>query len=729
MKFGKRLQDEIIPEWADHYVSYKRLKRLIRNSELTGNLFRKELLNVISAELGKAEELFQELIDELQKGYEILTDIHPERPVSKSTPFRRFYPKRQHKRYDTAVSEESIVLTSRSSMYDIESQLEDHRDEGFFSFFKVFFLSAIGDLKVKPVEKNTPRAQFLEWYANAHQLQHFAELNLEAIRKASKKVKKYRYMDSDYASAIEAELSRSRLTTLMPRLHKLISDTCLDYEKKFHEPLAPYAPLNLSGEWGARWGAVFVALLLFSLILHAPFLRHDLSAHNCVALAVLIGVLWWTEAVPTFCTVLLIPLVAIPLGVVLDPGTGAPVEPRLASARLLTALFDRAQVLLLGALVLGTAVTKANLPRHGTGALHRVTAHRPGVYLLGLMAAAAAVCGVVSNAAAPFLVLEGVRCALWEFAEGGAAPHAVLLGLAFACNLGGMLSPVGSPASAIAAAGMPFGGVSFAAWGWVALPLVALGVVVAWGLLMVVWRPFREVPFIPLQVVNTEAEKEVSVATRTVVAVVSGITIILWLLPENLVFADTGLVALIPVVIFFGTGILSKKDFHNLPWHLMFLMAGGNMLRMCAHDSKLLDIVAVGLNNSLSAATPYGKLVVLALMMGVTSTFISHTVAAIVLLPIISRIGLLLEPNKGPFSVTSNSMVLLCTLMCSGAMAFPISSFPNMSSLLAEDPKGNPYLRAKNFLSCGLLIQLIIFVSVVTWMVPLTNITLEWQWS
>ncbi|CCW68550.1 unnamed protein product [Phytomonas sp. Hart1] len=728
MKFGKRLQDEIVPEWIDHYVSYKRLKRFIRNSKLTGCSFRKELLNVISEEFGKAENLFQELIDDLQKGFEGLMGINLDRPLPKSTTFRRFYPRRHHKGFDAAVSEDSVALVSCSSVYEAESQLGDHKDEGFLSFLKIFFLSAIGDFKVKPVEKDTPRAQFLEWYASAHQLQHFAELNLEAIRKTSKKVKKYRSMDGDHASAIEAELSRSHLTTLMPRLHKLISDVCLDYEKKFDEPLKQYSNLTLPEEWKVKWGSVFFSILFFSLIIHAPFFVETPAAHNCVALFTFVVGLWVTEAMPSFCVTMLIPLVAVPLE--LGGGGATPSPISTSVSRLLGTIFSPSQVLVLGGLVMGKAVSRVKLPMHAADAIHRYTAHRPELYLLAVMAMCCALCALLSNLAVPMLVLEQLQDILWEFVEGGGAPHGVLLGVAFACNLGGMLSPAASPQNALAIAALsPGGRVSFAAWVWTALPVVSLGLLVSWGVIVFIWRPFREVPYIPLQIVNTESDKEVSTAKRAAVLIVTAITVLLWLLPSNFSLGDPNLIALIPIVIFFSTGILSKKDFNTLSWNLIFLLSGGNMLSLCAHDSKMFDIIAMGLNGTLSATTPYASLIVIMLFMSIISTFVSHTVAAIVILPIIDKIGQLIQPNSGPFAVTSESLVLLCAFMCSGAMAFPISSFPNVNSLLAEDPKGNPYLRAKNFLTTGLLIQLILFISLITWMVPLTNLTLEWQRS
>lgn len=158
----------------------------------------------------------------------------------------------------------------------------------------------IGDFQVAHREVNAPRAHFLEWHSNATQLQHFADLNLEAIRKAAKKLKKYRTSEVDFSIAIEAELARSRLTTLMPRLHNLLSSVSADYERKFKEPLDHYASLSLSQKWYAKWAYVLLAFALFYIVMYAPVFLDHRPAHNCLALFVLVVVLWVFEAIPFF---------------------------------------------------------------------------------------------------------------------------------------------------------------------------------------------------------------------------------------------------------------------------------------------------------------------------------------------------------------------------------------------------------------------------------------------
>ncbi|KAG8345072.1 SPX domain [Trypanosoma vivax] len=719
MKFGKRFAEEMVEQWKGYYVNYKRLKQFIRTSDLTGEEFSRALLEMFAEELGKAEELFQELLAELQQCHDELLEQDPNLPVTFSKRPWRFY--RKCVRQDVPLSpREMESMGYESSGASSMGEVIANRPSFIPSIMKRFFLFIIGGSHQKNFKEDSPQAKFLEWHSSAHKLQHFAELNLLAIRKSAKKLKKYRRMEGDFTVTIESELSRSCLSCLIPQLHSLMANIDVDYERKFDEPLVQFKNVTMNQTYSAKWRFIVLSAAVFCLLMALPIFTKHRPAHNCVALFGLIISLWVTEAIPFFCTAMIIPIIAVPLGIITDPITHDVADSTVASRIILGKVMDHIQILVLGGLTIGKALGRTHLEAHAAAALHRMTAHRPALYLLGVMLCSSILCAFVSNIAAPLLVLGVIRPTLWEFPEDTEAPHGILLGLAFACNIGGMLSPVASPQNAVALSVLSFENVSFVSWVVVALPIVLFSVLISWAIILAVWKPFEKVSSIPLQVVNAEAGKEVTLLQQVTVLVVSLVTIVLWILPPHLLFGDTGVVALIPIVVFFGGGILAKEDFNTLSWHLMFLLAGGNMLGLCASDSKMLDIIADNMHETLLQQPPYLSLVILMSIVACVTTFVSHTVSAMVLLPMILKIGLLLPKQEGYFAFTPVTLVLLCTLMCSGAMAFPISSFPNVNSLLAEDSHGRPYLKAKDFLFCGTIITLLFLVSLVTWMVPFT---------
>lgn len=155
-------------------------------------------------------------------------------------------------------------------------------------------------------------------------------------------------------------------------------------------------------------------------------------------------------------------------------------------------------------------------------------------------------------------------------------------------------------------------------------------------------------------------------------------TILLWCFSHQLekVFGDMGVIAIIPLVLFFGTGILTKEDFNNFLWTIIILAAGGLSLGKAVNSSGLLHTIAHAIREEVHGMSLYGVLVVFCGLILVIATFISHTVAALIILPIVAQVGKQME------SPHPNLLVMGAALMCSAAMGLPTSGFPNMSMFL-----------------------------------------------
>ena len=72
------------------------------------------------------------------------------------------------------------------------------------------------------------------------------------------------------------------------------------------------------------------------------------------------------------------------------------------------------------------------------------------------------------------------------------------------------------------------------------------------------------------------------------------------------------------------------------------------------------------------------------------STFVSHTVASIILMPIITQIGVIVGIPQ--------VIVIGSAFTVSAAMGLPFSSFPNVNSVLIIDDFQKPYLSTQDFL-------------------------------
>jgi di/tricarboxylate transporter len=171
------------------------------------------------------------------------------------------------------------------------------------------------------------------------------------------------------------------------------------------------------------------------------------------------------------------------------------------------------------------------------------------------------------------------------------------------------------------------------------------------------------------------------------ISIVTVVTIALWCVSHQLedVFGDMGVVAIIPLVLFFGTGILTKEDFNNFLWTIIILAAGGLALGKSVNSSGLLHTIAETITANVEGMSLYGVLCVFCGLILVIATFISHTVAALIVLPLVQQVGQSM-PQPHP-----NLLVMGAVLMASGAMGLPTSGFPNMSkfSVLRSRSKDN----------------------------------------
>lgn len=249
---------------------------------------------------------------------------------------------------------------------------------------------------------------------------------------------------------------------------------------------------------------------------------------------------------------------------------------------------------------------------------------------------------------------------------------ALILGIAFASNLGGMASPIASPQNIIALQNLkpqP----SWGTWFFIALPVCVISIFAIWLLLIVTFQPGKGTTIVPIRPMKDKFSP-----TQWFISLVTVATIVLWCVTHQLeaIFGDMGIVAILPMALFFGTGILTKEDFNNFLWTVIILAAGGLSLGKAVDSSGLLHTIARGIRDDVSGMGTYGVLVVFSSLIIVVASFISHTVAALIVLPIVASVGKHMDDPH------PNLLVMVSALMCSAAMALPTSGFPNMSKLI-----------------------------------------------
>lgn len=449
---------------------------------------------------------------------------------------------------------------------------------------------------------------------------------------------------------------------------------------------------------------VLVALIAFILILCFPGILNTLAsgrekeyskeilnaAHRCLAIVAGVVILWASEGVPLYVSSFLVLPAVVVLRVFIDDTTQKPYSSHDTALAVYGKLGSSTVLLIICVYALGAALSKYEIDKlAATLILSRI--RKPGVLLLTLMCLAVFVSIFVSNVAAPVLlnsVMMPTIDAMRLSTSNRVYVRCLLLGIMIGSNIGGFASPIASPQAAFAL-GLLTGEhkISFGTWLLAAIPLCSVAVLACFIAMYIWYKPQRFVlPPLPR---CSEALKW----PHWVIIVTISITILLWS-DQALqhMFGSAGIVAVFPLLIFFGSGILKKEDFNNLPWDVVYLVAGGSVLGAAVQSCKLLDLVAGSLSQSLGGNLIW-TYVTFAVFMAVVANAVSHTVSAIIVLPLIYHVGMELDHPQ--------LLVLAGTFAASSAMALPISSFPNISATQLCDEKGEPYLTSGEVLRVG----------------------------
>jgi phosphate transporter len=415
--------------------------------------------------------------------------------------------------------------------------------------------------------------------------------------------------------------------------------------------------------------ALVAILAVFAVLLSMDIMKKR-EQQNCLAMLVFVSLLWATEVIPLFVTSLLVPFLVVVLRIMRSED-----KPHLrldspdATKMVFAAMWTPVIMLLLGGFTIAAALSKYHIAKMMATFVLSKAGTRPRTVLITNMFVGMFLSMWISNVAAPVLCFSIIQPMLRNLPADSHFSKALILGIALASNIGGAASPIASPQNIIALQHMR-PNPSWGIWFFIALPVCIISILLIWVLLLITFRPGRGTTIVPIRPMRDRLT-----GIQYFIIVTTLVTIVLWCTSHQLegVFGDMGVIAIIPMVLFFGTGILTKEDFNNFLWTIIILAAGGLCLGKAVASSGLLQTIATAITDSVSHLSIYGVLVVFASLILVVATFISHTVAALIILPLVQQVGVgMKEPHP-------NLLVMGSALMCSAAMGLPTSGFPNMS--------------------------------------------------
>ncbi|KAL0576788.1 low-affinity phosphate transporter [Marasmius crinis-equi] len=449
--------------------------------------------------------------------------------------------------------------------------------------------------------------------------------------------------------------------------------------------------------------AIFAVMLSISII-------PDKEANRCFAILIFCTILWATEAIPLFVTSIMVPLLLVCTQALRGPDNKH-LTPKEATQFVFSIMFSPTIMLLIGGFTIASALSKTNIDRILITRVLALAGTKPRTVLLAFMAVSCFASMWISNVAAPTLCFTLIRPILRTLPPKTSFAPCLILGIALAANIGGQSSPISSPQNLIALGEMLDGGLDWSRWFAVALPVSAVSVLLIWGLLLASYQPARapdgesEIEIRPIR-----ATREAFTLKQYWVTFVCIVTIGLWCVAHSIedYIGDMGVIAIIPIVAFFSTGVLKKDDFEQFTWTIVFLAMGGIALGKGVTSSGLLDIMGGIIRDMVEGFSLYTVVLILSPIVLVVSTFISHTIASVLLVPIAKEVG------SGMSGHHENLLIFITALICSAGMGMPVSGFPNQTAAAQEDELGELYLSNVDFLKNGVPASIVATLVVAT---------------
>ena len=431
---------------------------------------------------------------------------------------------------------------------------------------------------------------------------------------------------------------------------------------------------------------------------------NDPAEHRCMALVECVAFLWATESLPLHITGFLVPFLVVLFRVLKDKD-GNIMDAASASSEIFSAMWSGTIVILLAGFTIGEALSQYNIARIFASWLLAAAGTKPRNVILVAMAVVFFLSMWISNVASPVLTYSLLTPVLDELDCDNAFAKALILGVAFSADIGGMPSPISSPQNIISMGYLRSFGVGWGQFFAIALPVGIITTLAIWVFLCLTFK-INSVKLKKFEPIRTRFKMK-----QYYIIFVSVLTILLWCVESKIqnVFGSSGVIAIIPIVAFFGTGLLSTKDFNSFPWSIVMLAMGGMALGHGVSSSGLLVTVAKALQKKIMRDSPMAVLCIFGILMLVIGTFVSHTVSAIIVVPLVKEIGLnLSQPKAAPI------LVFGCALLASGGMGLASSGFPNVTAISKIDKKGNRYLSMGTFISRGVPSSLICYLVVIT---------------
>jgi sodium-dependent dicarboxylate transporter 2/3/5 len=416
------------------------------------------------------------------------------------------------------------------------------------------------------------------------------------------------------------------------------------------------------------------------------------QVNTMAAIAVLMVILWITEALPLAATSL-IPLIFFPI-------TGIISTEEIASSYINSIIF-----LFLGGFLIAIALEEWALHKRIALKIITIFGGSPTSIILGFMVSGALLSMWISNTATALMLLP-IGLAVIQKLEnefGQEKTHnftvTILLSIAYSCTLGGVATLIGTPPNLVMVKMLEVlfpnaPAISFGNWMIFALPISLIMLVfVAILLTKILFKVDKDVKLDKVFIEDEYKQLGKFSSEEKAISIIFLTTALLWIFRSDILlgfitipgwsnllptagFINDGTVAITMAFILFlipsksgKRALLDQTAFSKVPWGIILLFGGGFALAKGFSSTGLSDFIG-GQLSGLSSVSPILVIIITATLVTFLTELTSNTALTQTILPIVASVSI---------AIGLNPLLLMLTATISASMAFmlPVATPPN----------------------------------------------------
>jgi len=393
---------------------------------------------------------------------------------------------------------------------------------------------------------------------------------------------------------------------------------------------------------------IIVPLLVLIIILNLN-LPVEPQIKKAIALFFCIAVLWGFESINMIVTALLIPVLAVILGLIKDSNP-------------FVAFSNPIIYLLLAGLIIAQAFRKHELDKMIAVRVLAMSKGHVRRLLFYLMVITALMGMWMSNTATIALLVPVIITLSTEINHRVDKNYTVmfLLGAGFASSIGSISTILGSNPNAITAAFLNnVTDITFADWVKIGFPISLVLFIIAYFIILKLFAVKKEK--IPIITLTKEAKKVKFTRDQRKLLMIFFPTIFLWLFGGELTsflglppeFYRTEIIGLSAAILLFIFRIMAWEDVRRIPWEIFLLVGGGLTLGQILIDTGTASYIATNIFSILSLLPNPMIIIILVFISILLANFVNNSSATIILVPVLLDLSPLLNIDRTLLAMTA----------------------------------------------------------------------------